>query len=140
MTFTSKLSTFVGAFVFAGSVSAAQEVVCPSIDAIKAEGVVFYQQLFANFYLTYQLSSYNTDTEWTFVLAPIEGDSAGEAIENGNAVLSTMTEEAIPGEEEGVVVCEYESGSGEIFAAAVGTQNLISPAKIKQIIKLRHKH
>ncbi|MDP1602421.1 MAG: DUF4949 domain-containing protein [Legionella sp.] len=137
MKFTSKLSAFAGALVFAGSVFAAEGMICPSIDDIKEEGVSESQELFANFYITYQLSSYNTDTEWTFVLAPIQGDSDEMAIENGNELISTMSSEAVIGEEDGISVCLYDTGSEQIYGVAVPTEYLLSPVKLKKFVKIK---
>ena len=61
MMLKSKLATFAGALVLAGSAFAN---VCPDINDIKAEGLSMAELIAPNIYLTYNISTYNTSSNW----------------------------------------------------------------------------
>lgn len=131
-----KMAAFAGALTLAGSVFAAQPD-CPSIDAIKAEGLSMASELMENIYLTFHMSTYNSDNGWVFILGPIEADSEDEALDGGNTVLSGMTAPGIPEEEDGVYACMYDTGSQDFGAAAILADQQLSPMRMQQFLRHR---
>lgn len=139
MMLKSRLATFVSALVLAGSAFAGQQYVCPSIDMIKAEGISMAEEIGEHIYLTYQISDYNTDTLWGFIIAPLEGDSNDSAIEEANDILGSMNGPGIPQQQTGALICEYETGIQGVFAAAIKNDQMITPVKLKQFFQNMHK-
>lgn len=90
MMFQSKLATFFGALILAGSAFASQQGACPDINVIKAEGLPMAEEIGMNYYLAYNISDYSTSSVWGFFIAPIEADSEEGALEASNEVLSMM--------------------------------------------------
>jgi len=90
----------------------------------------------SNLYYSYNISTYNTDSMWGFVIAPIEADSSDDAIETANGILSSMSSSGSPqdGDKKGEIVCLYNTGQQNILAAAVNAERMISPNKLKQYI------
>lgn len=133
-----KLAAAASALLLAGSVYAGQAQICPDINDIKAEGMSMAEPIMNNLFFSYNLSAYNTSTNWGFVIAPIEADSEEMAIEIANEVLGGMSSPAIPevnGDNE--VVCLYNTGNQNILAAAINADQMISPYKLKQFIQKR---
>ncbi len=141
MMFIKTIASTVSAFVLAGSVYAGQNQVCPSLDDIKAEGITMSERIAMNLFFAYNISSYNLDGVWGFVIAPIEADSNDEAIENANDVLNTMTGSgSVEENEENQLICMYNTGNPDLMAAAVKTDMMMSPNQLRKIAqKMRTK-
>lgn len=138
MKLKTKLATLAGALILAGLSFAGQDFVCPSIDAIKAEGLTMAEEIIQNRYITYNISTYNTDANWGFLIAPVEADSEETALATGNEILSTMTSVGVPTEENGTMYCAYETGQQTLLAAAFKDENLMSPMKLKSLYNSIH--
>lgn len=138
MMFRSKLAAFAGALVLAGSAFASHQSMCPNIEDIQAEGLAFAEEIGQHFYISYNISNFNTDSSWGFVIAPIEAGSTEEAIETGNDILNTMTAPGVPEEQSGALICNYETGSPDLIAAAIQSDEQITPMRLKQLIKRTH--
>jgi len=131
-----KLATVVSTLLLAGSVYAGQEQSCPDISDIKAEGMTMVAPIMYDQFLTYNISSYNTDNNWAFVIAPIEAESEDVALELANEILNGMGSVGIPQTEpDDEIVCMYNTGDANILAAAVNADHMISPSKLKQYIQ-----
>ncbi len=139
MRFIIKLTTFISALMIAGSVFAlpARIASCPSINTIKSEGITMAEEILQNVFMTFHISQYNDDTSWAFMMGPVEGGSNEEALDTVNDLLSTMSAEGIPSEEDGVRYCNYETGT-DIAAAAIETDSIPSASKMKQLLKKRN--
>lgn len=138
MMFKSKLATLMGAVIFASAAFAATEkaVTCPSLSAIKSEGLSYAEEIYQGLYLTYSMSNYDTDTNWFFLMGPILADSNENAISEGNKVLATLSGNATPEEdEEGDIVCEYNSGNAELGVYAVHPQGAMNASKMTRILR-----
>lgn len=139
MMFKSKLATFVGALVLAGSSFAGQQAECPSIDAIKGEGISMAEEIGPNIFITYNISTYNTESNWGFIIAPLQSDSDEEALDEANEILDSMTAPGVPQQHSGATVCEYDTGRQDIFAAAISDDSgMITPMRLKHFIKRTH--
>ena len=136
--FKSKLATFVGAFIIAGSAFAMQDEACPDINLIKAEGLSMAEQVGPDLYVTYHISNYETEHTWGFIVAPVEGDSDDTALESGNEILSNMSAQGTPEEQDGAIICDYPTGRQDVVSAAIREPGQISPLRLKQLIKNRH--
>lgn len=131
-----KLVSLLGAVLLTGSVYASQEQSCPNINDIKAEGVSMAEEIMANLFLSYNISNYNTQSTWGFVMAPIDANSNEEAIEISNKVLEGMSSPGIPEESDGNdFVCLYNTGRQDMVAAAINADHMISPSKLKHYIQ-----
>lgn len=135
MMFHNKFAAIAGALLLAGSVFAGQSQLCPDINSIKAEGLNMAEKISANVFLTYNISTYSTNDVWGFVIAPIVSDTEETAIDQANNILSTMSSPGIPDEEDGEIVCLYDTGRPDVIAAAINTEGMISPSKLKQYIR-----
>jgi hypothetical protein len=135
MTFRTKCLALASGLIFAGSIYAGQEVICPNIDDIKAEGLNMAEQLGTDLFFTYNISEFNTDSSWGFVMAPIEADSAETALEESNELLDTMSAPGVPQEHENEIICEYNTGTQHIMAAAVKNDQGLAISKFKQLIR-----
>jgi hypothetical protein len=133
--FTNKLAAVASALVLASSVYAGQGQICPDINDIKAEGMTMAEVIMNNLYFSYNLSNYNTESTWGFVIAPIEAESSGEAIDTANDILSTMSSPGVPQEDENGFICTYETGNQDILAAAINANQMMSPSQLKSYIQ-----
>lgn len=131
-----KLAAFAGALILAGTAFANQEA-CPKLGAIQAEGVSMAMPIFSSLYGAYQLSTYNTDSYWGFVIAPIDAESENDAVEYANDILSDMTAPGVAEEVDGSLMCTYDTGHSDIYAIAVNTM-FVSPMQLKQLIHRAH--
>ena len=129
-----KLAAFAGALTLAGSVFAAKPA-CPSIDTIKSEGLSMASELMENIYLTFHMSTYNSDNSWVFILGPVESDSEEGALDGGNMVLSTMNSQGVPEEDQDMYGCVYETGSQDFGAAAILADQQMSPMRMRQFLR-----
>ena len=78
--FKIKLSVFASAWIFVGSAFAARDI-CPELSAIQAEGISMSKQI-EGFYCRYQISNFDKDFSWAFVMAPFNVASNEETIIN----------------------------------------------------------
>ncbi len=134
----SKLAAFAGALILAGSAFAGQESICPNINDIKAEGITMAEEIGPNIFLGYNISNYQTDSTWGFIIAPIEGDSTDVAIEGANEILSTMSAPGVPEQHGGATICDYDTGRQDLFAAAINDVGQITPMRLKYFFKRAH--
>jgi hypothetical protein len=123
-----KLAAFASALILAGTAFASQDI-CPELSAIQAEGISMAMEVYG-FYAAYQISDYNTNNSWGFVIAPIEVGSEEEAIENGNDILKGMTAPGVRVQED---VCQYKTNIPGIYALAVADE-LPTAMKLRQYI------
>lgn len=141
MMFKSKLATFVGALVLAGSVYAAQDnpELCPGMHAIQSEGMTNAAEILEGLYLTFNLSHYDTPSNWVFIMGAINAESEEVAIQESNKILSTMSGSPTPEDDgEGSWVCQYETNDPDISAFAVQADDMISPLKMYRYLKKNH--
>ncbi len=141
MMFKSKLATFVGAFVLASSVYAAQEPpdACPSMAAIQSEGMTNAAEILEGLYLTFNISHYDTLSNWVFIMGAIAAESEERSIEESNQLLATMSGAPTPEDDgEGSWVCQYETNDPDIAAFAVQADDMVSPLKMSRYLKKRH--
>lgn len=138
MMFRTKLAAFAGALILAGSAFATHQSICPNIEDIKAEGLSMAEEIGHDVYISYNISDYNTESNWGFVIAPIEASSIEEAIETGNDILNDMSAPGVPDQQPGVLICNYETGNPNLIAAAIQTEDQIAPMRLKQLIKKAH--
>lgn len=140
MMLRSKLAAFVGALFLAGSAFSAQQATCPNINDIKAEGISMAEEFGPNIFIGYNINVYKTPSIWGFIIAPVEGDSEDVAIDAANEILSMMTAPGVPEQHGSAMICTYETGHKDVFAAAVKDEGTISPLKLKQYFKKAHAH
>lgn len=139
MKLKSTLATFASALLIAGYSYASNDFACPSISAIKAEGLSQAEEIYPSIYFTYNISNYSTDNTWGFVIAPVEGDSVEAALETGNEILAGITSEGVPGEADGYQFCQYETGDANIAAVAfMSNDGIVSPMKLKHFYHSIH--
>ncbi|AUH72802.1 DUF4949 domain-containing protein [Legionella sainthelensi] len=124
MKFRAKLFSFTLASILTGSVFSVQ-FECPKIEVIKTEDFLFAEKIKENFYLTYNISKFETDSYWVFVLRPIEAETANKAKHRANEVLSKMYEQGVFMEEDGESFCQYPTGDNTLLARAA-PENLLS--------------
>ena len=129
MMFRAKLAAFAGAMILAGTAFASQEM-CPELSTIQAEGIADAMQFYGMF-AAYQVSDYDTDANWGFVIAPINSDSEEEAIDEANDILASMTAPGVLMEEG---LCQYDTGMPDVFAVAVKNE-FPTPMKLRQYIR-----
>lgn len=135
MKLKNKLATIASALVLACSVYAGDETICPDINRIKAEGLNMVEEIGLNIYFGYNINTYNTESNWGFVIAPISADSAELALDHANAILRTMNAPGIPQENNHELICEYNTGNQNIMAVAINAEHMISPLRLKHYIK-----
>jgi len=139
MKLKSTLATFASALLIAGYSYASNDFACPSIGAIKAEGLSQAEEIYPSLYFTYNISSYGTENTWGFVIAPVEGNSVESALETGNEILASITSEGVPAEADGYQYCQYDTGDDNIAAVAfMSNDNHISTMKLKQLYHSIH--
>ena len=120
--------------LFATAVLANQSAVCPDLTHVKAEGLTMAELIDQNEYAAYNLSMYQTDTPWGFVIVPLTADSVDMALTNGNQLLSTMSGDGIPMmDDEGNLMCLYDTGNQDTFAIAISNPDA-SMSKVRGFI------
>lgn len=142
MMLKSKLAAFAGALILAGSAFANQQIVCPDINEIKAEGLDRVESIHQDndtMFLTYHFSNYNTPDMYGFFIAPVEGSTAEEALQKANEILTNISGEGVPTQDHGIMLCVYHSGHQDILAAAMKANLSISPMQLKQHFLQSHK-
>lgn len=135
------IATFISTLAFADSVFADEQSpkFCPSLTAIRAEGMSNAIELVEGIYLTYNLSYYNTATNWGFIIGPINAPSEELAMRHSNKLLAIMNGSPKPEEDdEGNWLCEYQTGNPNISAFAINTDDMLSPRHMARY--LRHPH
>lgn len=141
MMFKTKLAAFVGALILAGSSFAIQDKpdACPSMASIQAEGMTMSAEILEGLYLTYNLSHFDTPANWAFVMGPVAADSDDMAIEQSNELLTTISGNPSPKQDsEDTWVCEYNTGSQELGAFAILTDEVLSPLKMSRYLRSHH--
>lgn len=123
-----KLAAFAGALILAGTTFASQEV-CPELSAIQSEGISMSMEIYG-IYAAYNISNYNTDSTWGFIMAPFTTDE-DEVVEQASELLSAMSAPGVLLQEG---VCQYETGQSDLYALAV-RDAFPTPAKLKQYIR-----
>lgn len=143
MKFSFKLSAFVAAITLAGSVFATQDMECPDIEDIKAEGIFAATEFLPGLYGAGQISEYNMDSPWIFVLAPLMLETEDEALEEANNILGSMSIQAVPKmTAEGFIACWYPTGRPDVLGVAVGAEidtDILSTLKLRKILKASYK-
>jgi hypothetical protein len=135
MMLKSKLAAFAGALLLAGAAFAGQQEACPDIKDIQAEGLTIAEEIGPNMFISYNISVYNTPSIWGFVIGPVGGDSDEDALEAGNEILSEMSAPGVPEQHANAMICTYDTGRQDVFAAAIKDEAQVSPLKLKQFIK-----
>lgn len=137
MNLLSKAATFVGAMTLAVSSFATTHTVdrCPSVDAIKAQGVSMVLPIDFDLYIGMETSNYDTDTEWAFLIGPILSDDYDDAVGLANDALKSVSGAPVPEEEEGVAFCEYNTDDDDLAAIAISAEDMISTQKIKHFFR-----
>ncbi|ARG96223.1 DUF4949 domain-containing protein [Legionella micdadei] len=136
MTLTSRLFTLIGALTLACSSFAGPET-CPSVSAIKAEGLSTAMELFPKVYYAYNVSEYGSDYSWFFAVGLFASNTKTEAVAEGNKYLPTLTGNPIPLHVEDYWFCDYEIDGG-LAAVAVYTDVGSAPLKIKRFFHQIH--
>lgn len=137
MTFTARLAAFGSALFLAGATYAAshQDQSCPDVGTIKSEGLSMAIMMTTDTYLTYHMSQYNTDQTWIFGLAPVHGGDEDEALQEGNAMLYTLSGDPSPQDDnEGYTFCLYDSGNDGVEAFAIHADQLKSPYQLRRFL------
>ncbi len=113
---------FLCLFVLSFNASALtpKEITCPSLSAIKAEGlseigVISYPPLA---FAAFTFSEYDSEDVWGFVIEPIFADSDVKAMEEAKSILSQMSSEGVVIKIEGEEVCKYETNVDGVEAFA----------------------
>lgn len=132
--FKAKLAAFAGALILAGT-SFASPNICPQLSVIQAQEVSMAMEVYG-IYAAYQISDFGTDSNWGFIIAPVDGDSEEDAIENANDILSNMSAPGVSTSEEGV--CSYDTGIPDVYAFAI-QDDFQTPMKLRQHIPMNLK-
>ncbi|KTC87147.1 MULTISPECIES: DUF4949 domain-containing protein [Legionella] len=123
MKLKAKLLSLISALVMTSSAFAAFEdqgpKACPSVSAIKAEGVSMALEFFPKIFLTYQFSDYGTSHNWFFAVGFFKQEKESDAIAEGKKSLVKLTGSPKPLlNEEGYWLCDYEIGE-KLAAVAI---------------------
>jgi hypothetical protein len=141
MMFKSKLAAFVGALILTGSAFAMQDrpQKCPSVTALQSEGVNNATEILEGLYITFNLSHYDTSSNWVFIMGGFLADSEEMAIQESNQVLSAMSGSADPEDDgEGSWICQYDTNQPGIASYAVQADDMISPLRLYRYLKKNH--
>lgn len=69
---------------------------CPSVADIKAQGIPITEKLDGIGYMFYNVSTYQTNREWTFAVFVLDIDLQGQAKAYADYQMTLMNSEAIP--------------------------------------------
>ncbi|HAT1882570.1 TPA: DUF4949 domain-containing protein [Legionella pneumophila] len=138
MMLKTKLTAFISAVILAGS-SLANQIkpeVCPSVPSIQSEGMSMSAEILEGMYITYNLSHYNTSSNWVFIVGPIAADNDDMALAESNKLLSTMSGSPHPEDDgEGNWICQYNTESKDIIAFAIEADDMFSPLKMMRYFR-----
>lgn len=105
----------LGTVLLAGNALAVE---CPSVSALKGEGLTMAQMVFPYMYLDYHISKYGTEDIWLFGLGPVEAQDSEEALDKGNALLTKLSGDPDPEkDQEGAITCTYSLGEKDEYMA-----------------------
>jgi hypothetical protein len=133
----SKWFIFVSALVCMSNTFATKELplACPNASAIQEGGLMGSIPFFNRSYMTYTISSYDTSSNWTFVMGPIVAKSEKNALDKGLHLLTTLSGNPSPQQsEEGDWACLYHTKNPKVVAAAVLSEGTISPSKLRNLL------
>ena len=129
-----KAAMFLGAMTLAASSFASSQHIdqCPNVDAIQSQGVSMVLPVDFDMFIGMETSQYDTDSDWVFLIGPIESDDYDDAVGLANDALKTVSGAPMPEEEDGVTFCEYNTGNEELGAFAIAGDDMVSTNKVKQ--------
>lgn len=131
MMFRSKLAVFASTFVLSGFVFAADNIICPDIADIKAESMTMVEEIGLDYFITYNVSNYSTNSQWGFAIAPIQADSEDDALNVANDLLNNMTAPGVL-QRKDPTICGYATGENHVLAFAV--EGVTSPIQMRQYV------
>ena len=131
MMFRSKFAVLASTLILSGSIFAAHNTICPDIADIKAESMNMVEEMGLDYYITYNMSNYNTNSQWGFAIAPIQADSGDEALDLANDLLSNMTAPGVL-QRKDPAICGYATGENHILAFAV--EGVTGPMEMKKYV------
>ncbi|TAL64169.1 MAG: DUF4949 domain-containing protein [Legionella sp.] len=118
-----KSTLLTSILILTSSAVLAKEMVCPSLESIKAEGISKVKYSWGN-YTGCQTSQYNTGKTWSLFIENIDAESAEEAKLVGNQILNRLTEPAIAYDDDGEILCKYTHGLDYVQVFAITKEKL----------------
>lgn len=111
-----KIAALAGSLALTGHAMAA--VKCPSVSALKGEGLTNTAMVYPYFFLDYHMSTYDTQNNWLFAVGPIQSENEEIALEKGNELLPELIGNPSPVEDkQGNVSCTYTLGDSNDYMA-----------------------
>ena len=139
MMFKLRLAGFVCALVLASSAYTFHDkspTACPSMGAIQAEGVTLAAEVLDERYVTYHISHYDTPATWVFIMGPVLANSGSDALMQSNAILTTLSANPTPEEDEdNTWICNYYFGSDAFTVVAIQADDMISPTQMRHYLR-----
>lgn len=135
MNFLSKAASFVGAMTLAATTFAGVHQVerCPGVDAIRSQGISVVLPIDFDLFVGMEASDYDTSESWAFLIGPLLADSDTDALEQANDALNTLSGSPLPEDDDGLIVCEYNTGNDELLAFAVYADDFITTQKVQHL-------
>jgi len=111
---------------------------CPSVADIKAQGIPMNEKIDGLGYMFYNVSTYQTNREWTFAVFTLDVKEKEQAQAYANYQLSLMQSEAVPEQDNDKDYWECFYGETE-HGMALGMSGKDSPMEIKSQLINRFK-
>lgn len=125
----------ISALLLSNSVFANQDTPdeCPAMSAIQREGIIHVTEVIEGYYLTFNLSHYETAFHWVFIMSTMMAESEEMALQKSNQMLGVMSGSPVPMQDnEGNWICEYETNNPEITAIAIHADDMMTPFKMRR--------
>lgn len=139
MMFKSKLIPLIASLIITGSSFAAKvgddAIICPSVESIKSLGVSMPEVVGFNSYIVYNMSNYDTDNVWAFVIGLIPAESDDDAVNQANDALTTLSGNPEPIDYSGHIMCDYNIGSGLMAIASIVDGNIPVPNNLRSLLR-----
>lgn len=107
---------------------------CPNLSAIQSGGINNVAAITDQIYAGYKYGTFNTDTQWTFIIGFYVNMSEQEALLNVNGTLGEMSSSGDSTTYPNATLCTYATGQPEIFSLAINNVSQISPKQIEQYL------
>ena len=138
--FKSRLAAFVSTLIIAGSSFAYHKTidVCPSLASIQAEGISQAEEIFPQFYVGYNINTFDTQANWAFLMGPIAAESEEMALDASNELLVTMSGSPVSQEDGDSWICEYNTNTPGVVAYAIMADDMVSPRQLSKYLNKAH--
>lgn len=111
---------------------------CPDANIIKQTPLTMAEDILGpTSFATYQFSKYNTETQWGFLIAPIDAPNKAEALKKGNEIMASLQglPKPVPTDENDGWQCNYHVNGQYVSVAISMNDGMLDKKKALRLVK-----